>query len=304
MLSRKSTGFTISGDPFPVSGHTGLGTGDILDALVANFPHEEDARPKEEAALRIAVIGRPNVGKSSLVNALTGKKTVIVSDAPGTTRDSVDAYLTYQGHKIALVDTAGMKPAARLKESLDYFSSIRSLRSLSRCDVAIVVLDIFEGMTSYDKSLIDDAVKVGKGIIIAANKWDLIEKDSLTSKRFEERIRQELPDKTEYPVIFISALSGQRVRKTLELAWRIGEARRFRAQTADFNRFIQSLHIPPAAGDIIIRYGVQHGIEPPSFVIFVNDPRKVKDSVLRYIEKCIRNEYRLEGTPVRLTCKK
>jgi GTP-binding protein len=292
------------GDPFPVSGQTGLGTGDLLDMIVEKLPPTDESSPEEDTSLKIAVIGRPNVGKSSLVNAITGKKTVIVSDIPGTTRDSVDTRLTFHGRNVLLVDTAGMKRITKLKESLEYFSSIRTLRSLTRCDVAIIVLDINEGLTSYDKSLIDDAEKAGKGIIIAANKWDLIEKDSNTSKQFEENIRHELPDKLEYPIVFISALNGQRVRKVLELAERIDAARTFRVSTADFNKFIETLPVPPGAGDISLRYGTQHAIEPPSFVIFVNDPQKVKDNFVRYMEKKIRDEYKLEGTPIRLTFKK
>lgn len=292
------------GDPFPVSGHTGFGTGDLLDAVIEHLPPAEHVGGEGETALRVAVIGRPNVGKSSLVNALTGKKAVIVSDIPGTTRDSVDTYLTVNGRDVILVDTAGLKRVTKLKESLDYYSSLRTLRALSRADVAVVVVDIHEGLTTYDKSLIDDAEETGKGVIIAANKWDLVEKDTMTMKRFEEGIRAELPDKVEYPVVFISALTGQRVRKVLELADRIDAARKFRVPTAEFNRFIETLPVPPGAGDISLRYGTQYGTEPPSFAIFVSDPLKVKDNFAKYVERSIRDAYHLEGTPIKVSFRK
>lgn len=293
------------GDPYPVSGQTGRGTGDLLDALVNLLPAVGKSERNEEAeALKIAVIGRPNVGKSSLVNALSGKRAVLVSDIPGTTRDSTDTHLTLDGRKVILVDTAGLKKVTRLKESLEYYSSLRTLRSLSRCDVAVVVVDINEGLTTYDKSLIDDAEKAGKGLVIAANKWDLIEKDTMTMKRIEEEIRGELPDKAEYPVVFISALTGQRIRKVLEVSAEIDRARKFRVPTAEFNRFIETLPIPPSAGELSIRYGTQHDIEPPAFVIFVNAPLKVKENFARYVERAIRKEYKLTGTPVEVTFKK
>ncbi len=170
--------------------------------------------------------------------------------------------------------------------------------------MAVVVIDINEGLTTYDKSLIDDAEETGKGLIIAANKWDLIEKDTMTMKRTEEEIRAALPDKAEYPVVFISALTRQRVRKILEVADQIDRARKFRVPTAEFNKFIETLPIPPGAGDISIHYGTQHGVQPPSFVIFVSDPLKVKDNFAKYVERAIRNEYKLTGTPIKVTFKK
>jgi GTPase len=292
------------GDPHPVSGTTGRGTGDLLDAIVDLLPPEEEGNHEPEDTLKIAVIGRPNVGKSSLVNALVGKKAVVVSSIPGTTRDSTDTHLTYGERKVILVDTAGLKKVTRLKESLDYYSSLRSLRSLSRCDIAVVVIDISEGMTSYDKSLVDDAEKAGKGIIIAANKWDLVEKETLTLKHTEEEIRSALPDKEGYAVIFISAKTGQRVRKILELADSIDKARKLRIPTAELNRFFETLPIPPGAGEISIKYGVQHSIEPPSFVIFVSDPLKVKENFTKYTERSIRKTFGFAGTPIKLVFKR
>jgi GTPase len=292
------------GDPHPVSGTTGRGTGDLLDAIVNLLPLETAESIEAEKALKIAIIGRPNVGKSSLVNALSGKKAVVVSSIPGTTRDSTDTHLAFEGRKVILVDTAGLKKVTHLKESLEYYSSLRSLRSLSRCDVAVVVVDISAGLTSYDKSLVDDAEKAGKGLIIAANKWDLIPKETMTMKHMEEDIRSALPDKEDYAVIFISALTGQRVRKILELADRVDKARKFRVPTAELNRFFETMPIPPGAGDISIKYGTQHSIEPPGFVIFVSDPLKVKDNFVKYTERSLRKAFGFEGTPIKLVFKR
>jgi len=292
------------GDPYPVSGCTGRGTGDLLDAVVNLLPPGKEGVSSDEDAVRIAVIGRPNVGKSSLVNALAGKQAVLVSDIPGTTRDATDTRITWNGKRVILVDTAGLKRVTKLKESLEYYSSLRTIRSLARCDVAVAMVDISEGLTTYDKSIIDDAEQAGRGLIIAANKWDLVEKDSMTLKHVECELRDALPDKEGYPIVFVSAKTGQRVRTILDLADRIHQARRLRVPTAEFNRFTETMPIPPGAGEIIIRYGTQTGIEPPSFILFVSDPAKVKDSFARYVERAIRSAFGFEGTPVRLTFKR
>ena len=292
------------GEPYPVSGYTGRGTGDLLDAVVNLLPPEKQGVTGDEDAVRIAVIGRPNVGKSSLVNALAGKQAVLVSDIPGTTRDSTDTRLTWNGRRVILVDTAGLKRVTKLKESLEYYSSLRALRSLARCDVAVVMVDISEGLTAYDKSIIDDVECAGKGLIIAANKWDLVKKDTMTMKRIEREVRAAIPDKEDYPVVFISAKTGQRVQNVLEIADRIHQARKFRIPTAEFNRFAETLPIPPGAGDLTIRYGTQTGAEPPSFVLFVSDPPKVKDNFIRYVERAIRKTFGFEGAPIRLSFRK
>ncbi len=292
------------GDPYPVSGKTGRGTGDLLDMIVEKLPLHSRGAKETGSSLRIALLGRPNVGKSSIINCLTGKDSVLVTETPGTTRDSTDTYLRFNGRDLIIVDTAGLKRITKLKESLEYYSSLRTLRSLSRCDVAVIVIDINEGLSSYDKSLVDDVEKAGKGLLIAANKWDLITRDYTTMKKFETEIRDRLPDKAPYPIVFTSALTSQRVRKILDVAVKIDTARKFRVPTAELNSFIEALRLPPTAGDISILYGTQHGIEPPSFVFFVNNVKKIKDNVVRYVEHRLRKEYGFEGTPIKLSFKR
>ena len=292
------------GEPYPVSGKKGRGTGDLLDAIVDNLPDmtalEEEDGP---GLLRIAFIGRPNVGKSSIVNGLTGKNSVLVTPVPGTTRDSTDTLLTVEGREVILVDTAGLKKTSKLKESIDYYSSLRTLRSLERADVAAVVIDVEKGLTSYDKRLIDDVEKAGRGLIIVANKWDLIEKDHTTLPHMERELRESLPDKAHYPIVFTSAVTLQRIRNIITTAFQIDEARKMRIPTSEFTEFVRTMPLPPTVGDISIMYATQHSIEPPSFVFFVNDIRKVKDNFVRYVERKMRENFGFFGTPVNITFK-
>jgi len=289
------------GEPLPVSGKTGRGTGDLLDEIAASLPPENEKGQDDSAALKIALIGRPNVGKSSIVNCLSGTNSVLVTDMPGTTRDSTDTRLTVNGREIILVDTAGLKRVAKLKESLEYYSSLRTLRSLSRCNVAVLVININEGLTSYEKRLVNDVTEAGKGLIIGANKWDLVPKNHMTMKRIETRILDELPDKAPYPIVFISAKTGKRISKLLDVALDIDERRKRRIQTAELNRFIETFSPPPVSGDITFRYATQYGVSPPSFVFFVNDIRKVRENFTRYLERALRKQFGFEGTPIRLS---
>lgn len=290
------------GTPMSVSGRTGRGTGDLLDEIVKLLP-EEEPLDERETPVRIALMGRPNVGKSSLVNSLVGENRVIVSDTPGTTRDTTDTFLEYQGKEIILVDTAGLKRLTKLHESLEYYSYLRTQTGIARCDVAVAVIDAVDGLTSYEKNIIDDVVQKGKGLIIVVNKWDLIEKDDKTMKEFEQTINDELPDKSYYPIIFTSALTGKRVSKILEMAIKIHESRKLRVRTAELNKFFEKLPIPPGAGDFSILYGTQHSIEPPSFAVFVSDKRSIKENFIRYLEKNLRKEFEFVGTPIEITFK-
>ena len=289
------------GDPYPVSGRTGRGTGDLLDRVVELLPPSTEEPGEEPEAIRIALIGRPNVGKSSLVNAITGREQVLVTEIPGTTRDSTDTRLIFNDRDVVLVDTAGLKRITHLKESIAYYSFLRTQTSIARADVAAVVIDAQEGLTSYEKNVIDNTVREGKGLMIVVNKWDLIPKDDKTIYHFTEEIQSQLPDKSAYPILFTSALTGKRVQNIIETAIAIHDARRFRVQTAELNEFIQSVPVPPGAGDVSIYYGTQHGVNPPSFVIFVNDPRLVRDNFSRYLEARIRERFGFAGTPIQIS---
>ncbi len=291
------------GDPVPISGRTGRNSGDLLDEIVALLPPEYEFADEGEVPLRIALIGRPNVGKSSIVNVLAGAERVLVTDIPGTTRDSTDTSIEYNGRRITLVDTAGLKKIGRLKESIDYYSYLRTQTSLARCDVAVIVIDIDQGLTAYDKNLVADVEASGKGLIIAANKWDLIEKDTMTMKHMTEDIFAELPDKKHYPIIFTSAVTKQRVDKLIETAIKVENSRNLRIKTSELNNFLEHLQIPSAVGDFSVLYGVQHGIAPPSFVIFVTDKRGVKRHFFPYIEHQFRNAFDFEGTPIVISVK-
>ncbi|MFC1490186.1 ribosome biogenesis GTPase Der [Candidatus Latescibacterota bacterium] len=290
-----------TGEPHPISGQTGRGSGDLLDEINKLLPRAIPGSDDEDTSLKVALIGRPNVGKSSIVNSITGKKSVIVTDIPGTTRDSTDTYLDFNGREVILVDTAGLKRVTKLKESLEYYSYLRTQKSLTRCDVAIVVIDIAQGLTSYDKNLIDDVTRSESGMIIIANKWDLIEKETMTMKKMTEEIFDQLPDKSNYPIIFTSAITGKRIPKLLETAIQVDEARKYRIPTAAFNDFIENLPIPPSSSDISILYGTQYDVEPPSFKIFVKDKKEVKNNFVRYLERSIREKFGFLGTPLRIT---
>jgi len=293
------------GEPMPISGKTGRGSGDLLDCIVELLPTEEEfERDEEDTAVRIALIGRPNVGKSSIVNSITGTNTVLVTDIAGTTRDAIDTRVTVSGQEIVLIDTAGLKRATKLKESLEYYSSLRTLRTLDRCDVAIIVIDIDDGLTSYEKRLISDVESAGKGLVLAANKWDLIEKDTNTLKKYQTEIFDEIPDKAVYPVVFISAKHGQRVKKLIDKALEVNEVRNNRVQTSALNRFVEDLPRPPGSGDIIIYYATQYDVAPPSFAFIVNDDRRVKENFIRFVEGRLRSKFNIMGTPVNISFKR
>lgn len=299
------------GDPWAVSAISGRGTGDMLDALAgvlsrtrrgAEATGEEE---HDESLLKIAVLGRPNVGKSSFVNAVCGTERVIVHPSAGTTRDPADIAVAFEEHTLLLIDTAGLRRRTRVKESVEYYSALRALQSLDRCDVAMVLLDAQDGPTHQDARILERALERGKGAVLVVNKWDLVEKETGTAEAYERDLRDFFPFAGFVPVVFISALTGQRVARSLHLAIESGEARRRRVQTARFNTFVGNVlsgneAITPAMGDARIFYALQSGVEPPTFLFFVNDPKKVKPNFKRYLERRIRDTFRLEGTPVRL----
>lgn len=296
------------GDPIPVSAVHGLNTGDMLDMVVSRFPEkiEEDYAPD---VIKIAVIGRPNVGKSSIVNMLLGEERVIVSDIPGTTRDAIDTPFTYEDRRYILIDTAGIRRKKKIFEVTENFSVIRSFRAVDRSDVVLMVIDSVEGVTEQDKKIVGYAHEEGKGLILIINKWDLITKDDKTLNKYEKDIREELSFVGYAPTQFISAKTGQRINKIMELVEFVAEQTSRRIQTSTLNTILREwVHLNPPPSDkgkrLKILYATQRSVQPPTFIFFVNDPEIVHFSYRRYLENQIRKNFGFEGSPIRLIMRK
>lgn len=294
------------GDVFPVSSVSGSGTGDFLDALVDLLP--EDIEEEEDSAPRIAFIGRPNVGKSSLTNKLLGHERSIVTEISGTTRDAVDARLEHNGQPIVLVDTAGLRRKSRVTENVEFYSTLRTERALQSCDVAVILIDGNIGLEMQDARIIQQAADLKKGLVIAANKWDLVEKETNTARDVENAIFERLKMLDYIPVVFISALTGQRATKVLDMALQAAEERARRIGTSELNEVVSravAAHHPPAWGGrlVKIKYATQVRIEPPVFAFFCNHPQGIKESYKRYLENQIRDAFGFEGVPLTLTFK-
>ena len=292
------------GEAIPISAVHGMNTGDLLDLVIANFPegNEEEYDPD---VIRISVIGRPNVGKSSLVNTMLGKNRVIVSNIPGTTRDAIDTPFEQDGKHYVLIDTAGMRRKARIDELTEQYSVVRSLRAVDRSDVILMLIDAVDGVTEQDKKIAGYAHEAGKAIILVVNKWDLIEKDENTINKFEKTIRLELGFMQYAPTMFISALTGQRVTKIIELVDFVVEQNATRVTTATLNTLLREwLHLNPPPSDkgrrLKVRYLTQVSVKPPTFVFFVNDPELMHFSYKRYLENQMRKHFGFEGTPIRI----
>lgn len=292
------------GEPIPVSASNALNLGDLLDKVVESLPKEHVAEGESDQ-IRIAVIGRPNVGKSSLVNALVGQERVIVSDIPGTTRDAIDTYFTKEGTNFVLIDTAGMRRKAKIDLPVERYSVIRSLRSVDRSDVVLMVIDAVDGVTEQDKKIAGYAHEAGKGIIIVVNKWDLMEKDSKTSLRFTETVRDELGFMQYAPVLFTSALTKQRVHRVVELVKFVAEQHSMRIATSVLNQVIAdatAINPPPSENGrrLKIYFTTQADVKPPTFIFFVNEPEIMHFSYLRFLENRLRESFGFEGTPLKL----
>ncbi|GIV52529.1 MAG: GTPase Der [Candidatus Kapaibacterium sp.] len=288
---------------FGISAMSGRQTGDLLDAIVSYL--EPAPAGEEDTLLKIAIVGRPNVGKSSIVNALLGQERMVVTPIAGTTRDAVDSLLRFHGHSVVLVDTAGLRRRSSIAESVELYSVIRTQRAIERCDVAIVVLDATRGLEHQDKQIIADVIEARKGILIAVNKWDLVEKDSRTADRFIERIRSELPTADFVPIVFTSALTKQRLVTLIEKAEQIQQRRLQRVPTAQLNEQILPIlgRTPPPAvrgRDVRINYVTQSGVAPPLFVFFTNFPDSIPDHYKRFIERTLRQLFPFEGVPISL----
>lgn len=292
------------GEALPISAVHGMNTGDLLDLVISNFPEEGEAEYDPDV-IRISVIGRPNVGKSSLVNTLLGKNRVIVSNIPGTTRDAIDTPFEQDGKHYVLIDTAGMRRKARIDELTEQYSVVRSLRAVDRSDVILMLIDAVDGVTEQDKKIAGYAHEAGKAIILVVNKWDLIDKDENTINKFEKDIRVELGFMQYAPTMFISALTGQRVMKIMELVDFVVEQNATRVTTATLNTLLREwLHLNPPPSDkgrrLKVRYITQVGVKPPTFVFFVNDPDLMHFSYKRYLENQMRKHFGFEGTPIRI----
>ncbi|TKJ41801.1 ribosome biogenesis GTPase Der [candidate division LCP-89 bacterium B3_LCP] len=294
------------GQPAFVSALQGRGIGDLLDLAVASLEKESVS---EVEGLRIAIVGRPNVGKSSIVNALTGKSTVVVSDKPGTTRDATDTVIPFRGDNITLVDTAGLRRKGRTKQAVEFYSTIRTARAMERADIVWVVLDAEEGMVSADQRIISDAYSEGKGILLLMNKWDTVQKDHKTASEWEKRLRKILGQKGHLPIMFVSALKRQRLLKALESSQNIEQQRTKRIATSDLNDFFQAVieKTPPPSvkGRFIqMKYVAQIKETPPLFAFFCSRPEDIDASYRRFLERHIRQHYGFAGVPIKLTFRK
>ncbi len=293
-------------DIYDISALSGRRIGDLLDRVTNNFSSVEI---KEEKRLKIAIVGRPNVGKSSLTNALLGEARCIVTDIPGTTRDSIDSILKYYGEEIILIDTAGLRKKSKVQQSIEFFSNIRSYRAIGECDVAIVLIDAQQGFENQDQKIIDEVIRWRKGLIIAVNKWDLIEKDHNTAVKFEKAIRAKLGTADFAQLIFISALTKQRIFKLIELSKSVQAERLKRIPTSELNEFMLSeidKNPPPATKtgkEVKIKYVTMGGQHYPVFIFFTNYPKQVADHYKRFLENLIRKKYGYAGVPLTLSFK-
>lgn len=294
------------GDPHPISAVHGTGTGDMLDALVAAFP--EQAEESEEESVKIAIVGKPNVGKSSLLNRLAGEERSIVSSIAGTTRDAVDTLIDVDGIAVTLIDTAGIRRRGRIDPGVERFSVVRSMRAIERCDVALLMIDAEEGISAQDAHIAGFIIEAWKSVVVLVNKWDAVEKDNYTMQEYTKKIRTQLNFVDYVPILFISAKNGQRVDQVLPLALMVQEERLARVNTGSLNRIIQNaqdLHAPTSKTGHALKlfYGTQVRSDPPTFMIYCNNPKLAHFSYLRFLENQIRKEYPFSGTPIRLVLK-
>ena len=295
------------GDPFPVSAISGRGSGDLLDAIVAKLP--EHAEPAEEEGLiRVAVVGKPNVGKSSFVNRLFGEERSVVSEIPGTTRDPVDSQMQYHDKTLVFVDTAGLRRQSKVKDSLEYYSALRTAKVVREADVCLVLVDATEPIHIQDLRVVEQAWEAGAGVILVANKWDLVKKDTMTAAQFEKALRLRAPYLKWVPVLFTSAISGQRVRKSLDQILKVQEVRHERIATAEVNQALEALlrHQPPPHSRgrrVTLRYGTQISTAPPTFLFFCNLPKALPDHYIRYVHNSLRERWGFVGSPVRIRFK-
>jgi GTP-binding protein len=291
------------GEPIPFSAIHGTGTGDLLDAIVDQLP-PTPATEEEEPDLAIAIVGRPNVGKSSILNRLLGKERAIVSAIPGTTRDALDTEMRWQGKSVRLIDTAGIRRRGRIEQGVEKFSVLRAIRAIERAEIAVLVLDATSGVTAQDTHIAGYVQEAKKGLVIVVNKWDLVEKDNQTTLDYTAQIRRDLNFVDWAPVVFISALTGQRAPRVLDLAYAAQQERDKRVTTPKLIEMVREAvqrHPRSEAGRVLkIYYATQADVRPPTFVFFVNDPKLVHFTYQRYLENQIRKTFGFQGTAIRM----
>ncbi|MBI5293301.1 MAG: ribosome biogenesis GTPase Der [Chloroflexi bacterium] len=292
------------GEPFAISAMHGTGTGDLLDALVAGLPATPEA--EEDSSVKIALVGRPNVGKSSLLNRLLGEERVIVSPIPGTTRDAIDTRLDFDGMAVTLIDTAGIRRRGRIEVGVEKYSVLRSYRAIDRADVALLLLDAVEGIAAQDAHIAGMVLEKNRSVVVIVNKWDAVEKDTHTMNTFTDGIREQLHFLDYVPVLFVSAKTGQRTDQVLPTALQVQEERLVRIPTAELNRIVREAvdkHAAPSKTGrrLKILYAAQVGVDPPTFLFHVNDPKLVHFTYRRFLENQIREQYSFLGTPIRMS---
>lgn len=292
------------GEPYPISSANALGIGDVLDEIYEKFPPATE-KEKDDNLIKVAVIGKPNVGKSSLINKILGENRAIVSDIAGTTRDAIDTEFENEKGKYVLIDTAGVRRKSKIKESIEKFSIMRTLLAIERADVCLMMIDATEGVTDQDAKIAGEAHEAGKGVIIVVNKWDMLEKETGTLEKYKKEVYDKLKYLSYAPMIFISAKTGQRVHKLFDLINYVAEQNSMRISTSVLNQVINeaiAIVQPPTdkGKRLKIYYGTQASTKPPTFVIFVNDKELFHFSYERYLVNQIRKEFGLEGTPVRV----
>ncbi len=292
------------GEPYPLSATNGLGIGDILDAIYEKFPKNDEGE-EEDNKIKVALIGKPNVGKSSLLNKILGENRSIVSDIAGTTRDAIDTEFENESGKYVFIDTAGVRKKSKIKENIEKYSIMRTLLAIERADVCLMMIDAKDGVTDQDAKIAGEAHEAGKGVIIVVNKWDAVEKETGTLEKYKKEIYQKLKYLSYAPIIFISALTGQRVNKLFDMINEVAEKNAFRISTSVLNQVInEAIAIVQPPSDkgrrLKIYYGTQVGSKPPTFIIFVNDKKLFHFSYERYLVNQIRKEFDLTGTPIRI----
>jgi len=294
------------GEPHAISAVHGTGTGDMLDVLIAALPERQPEL--EDDSVKIAIVGKPNVGKSSLLNRLTGEERAIVSPIAGTTRDAVDTKIEYEGIPVTLIDTAGIRRRGKVEPGVEKYSVVRSMRAIERCDVAILMIDAVDGISAQDAHIAGYVKDEWKSCIVVVNKWDAVEKDTYTMQTFTEKIRNELNFVDYVPILFISAKNGQRVEQVMPMALLVQEERLAHVKTGPLNRILQKaqdIHSPTSKTGTSIKlyYGTQVRTDPPTFMIYCNNPKLAHFTYMRFLENQIRAEYPFTGTPIRIVLK-